>query len=249
MPSLSRLYVDLSPPFHDQPESLVELFGAVAQNTSGLAEFTTLAITTSFVPMGRSGASVVAYHDVYNGAASIVHNSTGAWMDEHTPVVELYSSSVVFLNQTDFDTFCNLLPIRPVQSLIIETNLPQQEIWLDFVQRMPDVTNLCIFGIEDVTALPTMLSCQLPAEQQDGAEDTTCQYVFPHLRTLTLEEESPRGSSGPMNGFVDSLIDCMVERYESGAEIVELRILRLHGMEETLVDKLREVVRSVEWIP
>ncbi|KZT65073.1 hypothetical protein DAEQUDRAFT_769120 [Daedalea quercina L-15889] len=219
----------------------------MAEKVSGFTDSVTLAIQPGSGPQDRE-ASIRAYHDVCDGAAGLACDSAAVWLEKHTRVMELHCDSVAFVGKTVLADFCRLFPIGNVRSLILERALAQEEAWLELIQHIPQVTDLRILHVDDMTALPAMLSRRLSKEQRDGAEDYPYQYALPLLvRGRQYGLRQPGSSSAPKPDFVHSLIDCLKARFKSGVELAELRILSPYGMEETIVDKLREVVRSVKW--
>ncbi|KZT64938.1 hypothetical protein DAEQUDRAFT_814645 [Daedalea quercina L-15889] len=56
---------------------------------------------------------------------------------------------------------------------------------------------------------------------------------------------SGRASSLPI--YVDRLLDCFIERYEAGVEIETLRLLRPVNLGTENINRLREVIRFLEW--
>lgn len=70
--------------------------------------------------------------------------------------------------------------------------------------------------------------------------------VFPGLRTLTLEDATFNDDKiGSID--VESLCDCLVERYERGLEVRKLSLEDCYRLRKDDVDRLRELVVDVEW--
>lgn len=72
-------------------------------------------------------------------------------------------------------------------------------------------------------------------------------YPLPHLRGLTLDLVDFNAGMPPDTAYAERVQDCLIERYEAGVEIETLRIQRAVNLETAELDRLRQVVRFVEW--
>lgn len=151
------------------------------------------------------------------------------------------------LDLDDVDVFthlCQALPLSDIRSLLLTDEMSGS--WRSILgEYATKVTHLYYRG---VAVLPWL---QPQIETNPGAENSLCRHVFPQLHLLTLHEPGPQAN--PLPGDVpkprsceDEIIECFISRYETGAEIERLRLVRPWGWQDTQFSRMGEVVRFVD---
>ncbi|TFY54391.1 hypothetical protein EVJ58_g8894 [Rhodofomes roseus] len=258
-PSLSRLCVNSV----ERGSALwqAHLCAAAASKMDVLGQIGTLAVSGNRANFPYD-IFLRCYHDVPNTPATDAEeDSTHDWLNDCTPFLELNTNHCIDQEDLAAAAFCQLLSIQSLRCLVFHKKLPSQTLWRHLIKHTQFVAELRVFDIEDARDLPAMLVRRRCGDLQ-GYEDL--QYALPRLLCLTLDEVSFRGpvENNPFltlvrrrygmgtkhPPFISTLLDCLIERYENGAEIETLRLLEPHDIKENRdVEDLKHVVRYVEW--
>ncbi|KAH9936688.1 uncharacterized protein B0H18DRAFT_975034, partial [Fomitopsis serialis] len=114
------------------------------------------------------------------------------------------------------------------------TAKPAEDLFTKLFQLAPIRKVRCLF----VGSLSTQLWLVLSRHTRQVSQ----LYHRPQWSNDTLPKRATMESV-----YVDRLLDCFIERYEAGAEIKKLRVLHPCNFTSADLDRLKEVVRCVEW--
>ncbi|EPS94733.1 hypothetical protein FOMPIDRAFT_1063054 [Fomitopsis schrenkii] len=245
-PSLSRLAVITGGRMEPW---CTELLNAVAGKTQSLGAFLCLSLACLHLSGESIRLSLCAYSRYLDPSLSppTLLDSQG-----HDP--ELFLS----INHAEvnvlLDDVCKILPIRDIHQLTVSARSLQLSTWTTLFKCTRKVTELTISACASHETFPDALLHRTRAPKKSGAQPVF-HYVLPQLRALTL-------THCYFNRYVDDnfglpllvdtsltsrLLDCFTERYEYGAEIEALHLVRTINIAEEEVDWLKHTVRVVEW--
>ncbi|KAH9841857.1 uncharacterized protein C8Q71DRAFT_845869 [Rhodofomes roseus] len=250
-PSLSTLHVITD--YCAVPGSSSNFFAAVAIKTLSMKAFHTLVITTGpaeiFADTRPSRACLQACHNDH-GNVNIGDLDKSSLRLLQNPTLEVRFSCPV---ADALSEFCQLLPVSDVCSLFVSGSSLSTKLWTTVLQRTINVTHLTAIGGIASDGLSDALRDRRRGPRRAGKNSGhVYHYTLPRLRLLTLSdfffmERETDWELGGMEPLAQQLISCFIERYEYGAEIERLRILRAINLERDEIDLLKEVVRVVEW--
>ncbi|TFY59042.1 hypothetical protein EVJ58_g6029 [Rhodofomes roseus] len=250
-PSLSTLHVITD--YCAVPGSSSNFFAAVAIKTLSMKAFHTLVITTGpaeiFADTRPSRACLQACHNDHGNVNIGDLDKSSLRLLQNSTLEVCFSCPVA----DALSEFCELLPVSDVCSLFVSGSSLSTKLWTTVLQRTINVTHLTAIGGIASDGLSDALRDRRRGPRRAGKNSGhVYHYTLPRLRLLTLSgfffmEREADWELGGMEPLAQQLISCFIERYEYGAEIERLRILRAINLERDEIDLLKEVVRVVEW--
>ncbi|EPS94230.1 hypothetical protein FOMPIDRAFT_1055261 [Fomitopsis schrenkii] len=245
-PSLSHLSVVM---LEGRLEDTVLLFKAMAKKAATLGRFTTISVLVRDLYISpETHICIRVYRNVYQRTTDPKDDSTLEWLQQHVPVLE-YRGHLNLPSTPSLAKFCQILPVRDAQSLILGGPFPTLNEWLRLTRCMEAVTELRLYRPAHDTRPGKVLSLR-----QRGVGDARRPFVLPNLRALTIEEFNFRGAfprsldepsaHGP--GIIPELQACFSQRAEEGSGIKTLRIRCAWQLREEDLERLREAVPCVE---
>jgi len=179
----------------------------------------------------------------------------GGVLDKYTPNFEVRFCWMDVV--TMITGICRLFPIRDIRSLFIAARWFPLAAWRTLLHSTDKVTELFVVKSASCNWLSEVLLHRRLGERKENGEGYFYHYVLPQLRRLTLMEcfFGEHGHADFMPEFLaeddaritDGLLDCFMDRYECGAEIEQLRIVRPININRKDIILLNEVVRDVDW--
>ena len=244
-PALTRLSAGLMGPGFKGDYAL--LFTAMAQKAAFLGPFLTVAF--SFNDLGET--SVRLYRDNFLRTEDPKDDWTSTWLEQHVPSLEYYGRNNIL--RTPFAEFFKLIPVARAQTLLLGNRFLGQDEWLELALYTEQVTELRLHNTARGNLSPGKWLNQRRGDTGDGRAS---QFVLPNLRAFTMDgfyfwedpvEPAQHQDSERRTGLMSELQACFTQRAQEGAEIETLRILRARRLRQEDLERLREVVRCVEW--
>ncbi|TFY64321.1 hypothetical protein EVJ58_g2690 [Rhodofomes roseus] len=237
-PSLARLFVEID---GDTKTLSGELFAALATKTPSLGTFATLVVTIARFTL--HGIHIQAFRK------GCVNRET---RPDSQPELEVCFGRLE--PDTVITNACESLPICDVHFLTVSGRSLLRSTLLALFKRTKKVVELNVTQCADYDVLPGVLVDRRRGHKHRHSEGNAYHYILPHLRSLSLSlcYFGARGDPyeyelEPSERLADGLIDSYIQRYEYGAEIEQLHIVHPVNLSRREVDRLKEVVRVVEW--
>ena len=135
-----------------------------------------------------------------------------------------------------FDAMC--LSFLTQLQISIRDEIDSQT-WVETFGKLPILERVCVQGLEPYAFLEALAYKTKAAEKSKKAY---CRNVsFPKLRYIHMVGTSYQSIS------VDTLLDCLMERYERNVEVQVLHLENCYNISSDEVDRLKEVVIDVIW--
>lgn len=242
-PVLTRLSVDVMGSRVKRDNIL--LFTAMAQKTATLGPF----LTVAFPPNDMGETSIHLYRDNLLRPKDPKDDCTVSWLEQHVPALRYDGGDNIF--GKPLAEFCRLIAVGHAQTLLFGNRFPGRNEWLDLTQYTEQVTELRLHNMRGDLSPGKWLKQR---RRGDTGHGRARQFVLPNLRTFTMDSfyfledpVEPGEHQERRTGLISELQACFTQRTQEGAEIETLRILHARRLRQEGLERLREVVRCVEW--
>ncbi|KZT09331.1 uncharacterized protein LAESUDRAFT_810937 [Laetiporus sulphureus 93-53] len=174
------------------------------------------------------------------------HGMGGVTQNIEVKRIQITSRTEMFTARS-FTDLCEVFPVKQVTTLNVDDAVYNgSNDWLRVLPLMKKVKHMRVSG---TLGAETMLHMLMPRPRTNPTvRKPKC--CFRRLRTLSLGGVLLRESiykEGISDDLVELLRDCLMQRYESGAKISDVHLIRCINVRQAEVDLLREIAVSVFW--